>query len=146
MGGVKRYEQDYVDSCRARDESQAAMFHSLLVSVRGRDDDDRNGEVANALESLETEFFNNMLLVLEGYFVRRDPDLEASPDGVLAEVRLLAASLMQNGGAVLAAPAGSRHAELGLREGETVRLTASSYRRLSNAFFREIERRYTDHA
>ncbi|MBB2986566.1 hypothetical protein [Terracoccus luteus] len=146
MGGVKRYEQDYVDSCRARDESQAAMFHSLLVSVRGHDDDDPNGEVANALDSLETEFFNNMLLVLEGYFVHRDPDLEASPGGVLAEVRLLAASLMQNGGAVLPAPARSQHAELGLREGETVRLTASSYRRLSNAFFREIERRYTGRA
>lgn len=142
---MKAYDQDYVAACRARDESQVAMFHEVVMAARSHRGD--GTDLESALDSLESEYFNNMLIVLEGYFVYRRRDVEGTDGNPLNEVRVLARSLVQNGGTVLAdaqLPLDPARSVLGLVVGDSVRLTSQDYRRISDAFFREVERRYTD--
>jgi len=144
MLGMKEYERDYIDGCRSRVESQTAMFREVAQAARDHGDADLSG-LEGALESLEFEYFNNMLLVLEGYFVHRLRGLEGKDGNALNEVRVLARSLMENGGTVMEdsqIALDPDRSVLGLRVGEPVRLTLQQYTRLSDAFFREIERRF----
>src|SRR5262245_66402306 len=141
MPGMREYQQDYIDGCRSRVEIQIAMFRAVAQAARDHGDADVSG-LEGALESLEYEYFNNMLLVLEGYFVHRVLDLEGQDGNALNEVRVYARSLMENGGTVMADPQIDLDPErsvLHLAGGAPITLTLQQYRRLSNAFFREIE-------
>jgi hypothetical protein len=145
MLGMRQYDGDYIDACRSRVETQTAMFREVARAARDHGDADLSG-LEGALESLESEYFNNMLLVLEGYFVHRLPGVEGKDGNALNEVRVLARSLMENGGTLMEDPQIPLDPEgtvLGLRTGEPVRLTLQQYTRLSNAFFRELERRFS---
>ena len=144
MLGMKEYDRDYIDGCRSRVESQTSMFREVAQAARDHGDADLSG-LEGALESLEFEYFNNMLLVLEGYFVHRLRGVEGKDGNALNEVRVLARSLMENGGTVMEdtqIALDPDRSVLGLRVGEPVRLTLQQYTRLSDAFFREIERRF----
>ena len=144
MLGMKEYDRDYIDGCRSRVESQTYMFREVAQAARDHGDADLSG-LEGALESLEFEYFNNMLLVLEGYFVHRLRGVEGKDGNALNEVRVLARSLMENGGTVMEdtqIALDPDRSVLGLRVGEPVRLTLQQYTRLSDAFFREIERRF----
>jgi hypothetical protein len=145
MLGMKEYDGDYIDACRSRVETQTAMFREVAQAARDHGDADVSG-LEGALESLESEYFNNMLLVLEGYFVHRLRGVEGKDGNALNEVRVLARSLMENGGTLMEDPQISLDPErsvLGLKVGEPVRLTLQQYTRLSDAFFRELERRFS---
>lgn len=145
MPQIKAYDPDYVAACRARDESQVGIFHELVMAARSHGED--GSDLESAVDSLESEYFNNMLIVLEGYFVYRMREVEGTDGNALNEVRLIAASLVKNGGTVMADPQltlDPARSLLGLRVGDSVRLTAQQYRSVSDAFFREIERRFTD--
>lgn len=142
---IKAYDPDYVASCRARDESQVGMFHEVVMAARSHGDD--GSDLESAVDSLESEYFNNMLIVLEGYFVYRTRELEGTDGNALNEVRLIAASLVKNGGTVMEDPEltlDPARSVLRLEVGDSVRLTAQQYRSVSDAFFGEIERRFTD--
>lgn len=143
MAGTREYEQDYVDACRSRIESQVAVFAEVARSARDHGDADVSG-LEGALESLEYEYFNNMLIVLDGYFANRRRDVGAPGGSALDEVHALARSLMENGGTVMADPAvplGPARSVLGLEVGSAVTLTLQEYRRISDAFLHELERR-----
>ena len=145
MLGMREYDGDYIDACRSRVETQTAMFREVAQAARDHGDADLSG-LEGALESLESEYVNNMLLVREGYFVHRLPGVEGKDGNALNEVRVLARSLMENGGTVMEDPQIALDPErsvLGLRVGEPVRLTLQQYTRLSDAFFRELERRFS---
>jgi hypothetical protein len=145
MLGMKEYDGDYIDACRSRVETQTAMFREVAHAARDHGDADVSG-LEGALESLESEYFNNMLLVLEGYFVHRLRGVEGKDGNALNEVRVLARSLMENGGTVMEdtqIALDPDRSVLGLSVGEPVRLTLQQYTRLSNAFFRELERRFS---
>jgi hypothetical protein len=138
------YEQDYVDACRFRVETQVAMFREVAQASRDHGDADVV-LLEGALESLESEYFNNMVIVLERYFDHRLRALEGRDGGAVQEVRAIVRSLLENGGTLDAEarlasdPAGS---VLGLAPGDPIRLTLGQYVRLSDAFFREIESRF----
>jgi len=145
MLGMREYEQDYIDACRSRVESQVAMFHEVAQAARDHGDADVS-ILEGALESLEYEYFNNMLLVLEGYFVHRLRGVEGKDGNALNEVRVYARSLMENGGTLVAdpqLPLDPTRTVLGLKVGDPITLTLQQYSRLSNAFFREIEARFS---
>jgi hypothetical protein len=145
MLGMREYDGDYIDACRSRVETQTAMFREVAQAARDHGDADVS-RLEGALESLESEYFNNMLLVLEGYFVHRLRGVEGKDGNALNEVRVLARSLMENGGTVMEdpqIPLDPERTVLGLRVGEPVRLTLRQYTRLSDAFFRELERRFS---
>src|SRR6476620_6736208 len=143
MLGMKEYEQDYIDACRSRIESQIAVFREVAQSARDHGDADVSG-LEGALESLEYEYFNNMLIVLDGYFVHRLKGAEGSDGNAIGEVRVLARSLMENGGTMLSDPTIRLEPErsvLRLEVGAPVTLTLQQYRRISDAFLREVESR-----
>ncbi|MGW5241189.1 hypothetical protein ACWEOW_19820 [Monashia sp. NPDC004114] len=145
MLGMREYEQDYIDACRSRVETQVAMFHEVAQAARDHGDADVS-ILEGALESLEYEYFNNMLLVLEGYFVHRLRGVEGKDGNALNEVRVYARSLMENGGTLVAdpqLPLDPTRTVLGLKVGDPITLTLQQYSRLSNAFFREIEARFS---
>lgn len=145
MPGTREYEQDYIDACRSRIEMQIAMFREVAQAARDHGDADVSG-LEGALESLQYEYFNNMLLVLEGYFVHRLLDVEGQDGNALNEVRVYARSLMENGGTVLADPIIALDPDrtvLHLAVGDPITLTLQQYSRLSNAFFREIEGKFS---
>ena len=145
MLGMREYEQDYIDACRSRVETQVAMFREVAQAARDHGDADVS-ILEGALESLEYEYFNNMLLVLEGYFVHRLRGVEGKDGNALNEVRVYARSLMENGGTLVAdpqVPLDPARTVLGLEVGDPITLTLQQYSRLSNAFFREIEARFS---
>ncbi len=91
MLGTKEYEQDYIDACRSRIETQVVMFYEVALAARDHGDADVS-RLEGALESLEYEYFNNMLIVLDAYFVHRLRVLEGDDGNALNEVRVLARS------------------------------------------------------
>lgn len=145
MLGMQEYEQDYIDACRSRIESQIAVFREVAQSARDHGDADVSA-LEGALESLEYEYFNNMLIVLDSYFVHRLRGVEGKDGNALNEVRVLTRSLMENAGTVMADPTiqlDPTRSVLGLQVGDPVTLTLQQYRRISDAFLREIKSRFS---
>jgi hypothetical protein len=145
MLGMKDYEQDYIDACRSRVETQVVMFHEVAQAARDHGDADVS-HLEGALESLEYEYFNNMLIVLDAYFVHRLRGVEGKDGNALNEVRVLARSLMENGGTLMAdpqIPLDPARNILRLEVGAPITLTLQQYRRLSDAFLREIESKFS---
>lgn len=136
--------QDYVNACRARVESQVAQFREF-AGVVGRVDDDEERGLVPMLESLEADYFNNLVIVLDAYFVGRLP-ASGLRGPAAAEVAALRLSLVEGEGELLPrAVAGLDESRriLRLAAGDSIRLTAQSFSRLSDAYFAEIERRLT---
>ena len=90
-----------------------------------------------ALAAFEPAFFNNLLVALDARFAARPDDA-----GPLAEVRVLSASLMRNGG-VLAAGDGVAYdadaAVLRIDVGERIALNADDFEALCAAFLAELD-------
>lgn len=80
MPAQKSYSQDYIGGCRERLWAQIALY-----------------DEADADAVLESVFFNNLVIVLEATFMHRDRDQEGTNGNALGEVRVLAASLMDDG-------------------------------------------------
>jgi hypothetical protein len=96
-----------------------------------------------ALAAFEPSFFNNLLIVLDARFVHRPRGAEGSLGNPLDEVRLLAASLMGNGGVLArdeAAAYQPGNSVLKIDIGERIALNADDFEALCDAFLAEIER------
>jgi hypothetical protein len=148
MLGMREYDGDYIDACRSRVETQTAMFREVAQAARDHGDADVS-RLEGALESLESEYFNNMLLVLEGYFVHRLRGVEGKDGNALNEVRVLARSLLEHSGTVADDPQidlDPARSVLGLEVGDPITLTLQQYRRISDAFLREIQLRFSRRA
>ena len=70
------------------------MFREVAQAARDHGDADVSA-LEGALESLEYEYFNNMLIVLEGCFIHRLSAAEGQTGRALHEVRVLARSLVE---------------------------------------------------
>jgi hypothetical protein len=98
-----------------------------------------------ALAAFEPAFFNNLLIALDARFVQRPHGVEGRGGNPLDEVRLLAASLMDNGGVLSRDAAGAYQSEnsvLRIDIGERIALNADDFEALCAAFLAEIERRF----
>ncbi|WP_347353235.1 hypothetical protein [Intrasporangium sp.] len=135
--------EDYLNACRARVESQVAFFREF-ADVVSRVDADEAGGLEPMLESLESDYFNSLVIVLDVYFAGRLTD-PPPPGPVATEVAALRTSLVEGEGEMLpraAATLDQRRCVLGLKAGDSIRLTALSFARLADAYFAEIERRH----
>jgi hypothetical protein len=98
-----------------------------------------------AVESFAPHFFNNMVLSLEIHFVHRTRGKEGKDGNALNEVRMLANSLMNNGG-VLAADKTIKYdaakSVLGYNIGDEIKVDETGFTRLATAFFAEIEKKF----
>src|SRR3954465_13676633 len=90
MLGRNAYERSYVEGCRAEVDRQVQAFRRMPAS--------------DAVAAFEPTFFNDLVLVLEMAFVHRLRTLEGKDGNPLNEVRLLAASLLENGGGAASPP------------------------------------------
>jgi hypothetical protein len=141
MLSMDKYPQEYVDECRANIDAGVAAYEHLAATAKAQQD----AALDAALESFEPFFYNNMVVVLEGYFVNRQRAVERKDGNPLNEVRVLCNSIMQSGSTLAPDTTITLNPEksvLKLEIGDDIRLSGEDFARLSKAFFAELERKY----
>lgn len=143
MLGVKNYTQEYIDDCRARVERDVAAF-SRLVDVASSQS---TGKAAlnSAIDAFETTFFNNMVLLLDTFFVHRLRTIEGKDGNPLNEVRIMCNSMLNNANIMTADKAiklSPDKSVLKYRPGDKIKLKAADFSLISDAFFAEIDSKY----
>jgi hypothetical protein len=137
------YPRDYIDACRARVETQLAAFEQLAAAKKRAAGDD--AAFNKAFEVFEAAFFNNLVIVLDSFFVHRTRALEKKDGNPLNEVRVLANSMMLNGEIMMADssvklnPASS---VLKYEIGDKIRLNEADFSLLFKAFFSDLESKF----
>jgi len=145
MLGVKKYSPEYLEACRSRMEAQLAAYRALVAATRGVKGAQRS-ELDTRLKAFETQFFNNMVLALEQCFCHRLRGVEGKDGNPLNESRVLAGSLMENGGrmgsdkSIKLEPSESL---LKYELGEQIELDENDFNLLARAFLAEIERKFS---
>lgn len=140
MLAVTNYSQKYIEDCRLRMEAQLAAYRAVTkVGKTG------GPKARAALDAFEPLFFNNLVLVLDQYFVHRTRAVEGKDGNPLNEVRMLCSSILQNRG-VLAADKTIKYrpdsSVLKLAVGDEIRLTEAQFAELFRAFFAEVKRKF----
>jgi hypothetical protein len=136
MLGRKDYTQEEFDHARAAVATQLAGFAKVAKLC---------GKASPTLDEFETVLFNNMVLVLDRYFVHRIRPVAGKDNNALNEVELIADALMNNDGVfrgnnvIKYVPESS---VLKLRAGDAIKLDADDFERLADAFFDELKRRF----
>jgi hypothetical protein len=136
---MKTYSRKYIDACRARVEANLRTYRKLAPS-----------------KEFAARYFNDQVLLLEHMFVHRLAGVEGKDGNPLNEVRVLCNSLLLNGGKLQVDKlpgwpnsAGSgikllpEKSVLGLKRGDEIALSEDDFVRLYQAFFDELERRYS---
>ena len=146
MPGRKNYTQDEFDQAKAALSAQVAAYRKL---VKATTSDKAKKKVVQTIETFETLFFNNMVLVLDRYFVHRVRQVMGKDANALNEVELLSESLVNNHGVLRVGNALKFIPEetvLGIQPGDAIALSREDFERLSAAFFAELQRRFLDAA
>ena len=144
MLGMKNYTQKYIDGCRSRVDSDLAAYGNLVAAARNPDSANKTSP-NSAIDALEGTFFNNMILLLDYFFVHRLRTIEGKDGNPLNEVRVLCDSMLHNKNIMSAnntiklSPAKS---VLKYQVGDKIKFNEADFLRLSEAFFAEIESRY----
>jgi hypothetical protein len=140
MLGRKDYTRAEIDTGKKTIEQQLGAHRKLAKELSGTNS-------VKALESFDAHFFNNMTLVLDRLFVHRlsGPDYEGKDGNPLNELRIIVDSLISHDGKMRAdnkikLPPDS--SIVGLDVGDTIKLTEDDFKRLSKAFFDELEQRF----
>lgn len=145
MLSVSKYSKQYIQGCRAKIDVQLTAYDALVGTARGGKAKGA-APFENALAAFEPGFANHMLLAHESYFMHRARNLEGKDGNALNETRVLCTSLIESDGVMTAIKVIRLKPEdslLGYRVGDRVELDVKQLRRLSDAFFAEIELRYT---
>lgn len=132
------YDADYIADCRGQVEAEIAAFD---IARSDSDVDD------TALDDLEVSYFGALVLALELRFVHRLRAKEGKDGNALNEVRLIAQSLMSNGGRMVEDPKialDPQRSVLHVRPGDDIVVRYDDFVRLARAFFAEIEARYVE--
>jgi hypothetical protein len=142
MLGRNSYPQDYIDACRARVEAQVAAYRAVAAAGKKA----KAAPLTKALAGFEPEFFNNMVIVLDGLFMHRLRTMEGKDGNPLNEVRVLCTSMMDNDGRLAADKQITLKPEssvLGYDLGDQIRVDEAGFVRLADGFFAEIEKKYS---
>src|SRR5258707_8110357 len=86
MLGMSRYAKDYIAACRSRVDADLSAYRSLMAAARKETASDQLG---CAIDAFEAAFFNNMVLLLDYFFVHRLRGVEGKDGNPLNEVRVL---------------------------------------------------------
>jgi hypothetical protein len=141
MLGRKNYTPEELDQARNAIGQQLRAYKQLAHAVAATGDE----KASAALVAFEPLFVSNMTLALDRYFVHRLRVVTGKNGNPLNEVELLADSVMNNNGALR----GSNvikfvpdESVTKLKAGDTIRLSAADFERLSTAFLADIERKF----
>ena len=88
MLGMKNYTQKYIDECRSKVDVELSAYEKLVAAAKS------HSASVQALESFEATFFNNMVLMLDYFFVHRLSDIDGKDGNLLNEVKILCNSIM----------------------------------------------------
>jgi hypothetical protein len=138
------YDQQYIDDCRAKIESQVGAFRKV-VSVASELPDECEVKLDAAMQAFESVFFNNMVLVLDNYFANRSRTIEKKDGNPLNEVRVIVGSLTNNDGLVTfdkSIKMDPAKSVLHYQIGDQIKVNDERFTKLSAAFFTEIEKRF----
>ena len=141
---INKYTQKYIDECRAKITLQLSTYKNL-VTAAGKQAGANKVQLNAAVQAFETTFFNNMVLVLDNYFVHRSRTLELKDGNPLNEVRMLCNSMMNNNNKMCADktikydPAKS---VLNYKAGDEIKLNKADFVLLFKTFFAEIESKF----
>lgn len=130
MLSVTTYEPAFIDAARSRVDEALAAYRAAVASAP-----------AEAVAALEPSFFNDQVLLLDYRFVHRARGQEGKDGNPMNEVRVIANSLVTNGGVLLADKQIKLKPEtsvLGLAVGDEIRLTEDQFVRLCDAYFASI--------
>ena len=138
---VNNYREDYIVECRSRMESQLAAYQTLVATAREKTGT-RKSAFNSSVDVFEPLFFDNLVVVLDGFFVHRARGKEGKDGNPLNEVRMLCNSILQNRGVLAADKTIKYNPEKSitkLQVGKEIKLTESDFVLLFRAFFAEIE-------
>jgi hypothetical protein len=142
MLGRKDYTRDELDHAREAIGQQLAAYKQLADAVAAAPEDEK---LTAALAAFEPLFFNNMTLVLDRYFVHRLRVVTGKDGNPLNEVEMLADSLLNNN-AVLRGTNVIKfipdQSVTNLNIGDSIKLSASDFERLSAAFLADLEHKF----
>jgi hypothetical protein len=141
---VNSYTQGYIDECRSRMESQLAAYKALITTARAKTGTS-NSALKSAVDSFEPLFYNNLVVVLDSFFVHRSRTLEKKDGNPLNEVRMVCNSILQNHSVMSTDKTIKFSPEksiLKLHVGDEIKLTESDFVLLFRAFFAEMEAKF----
>ena len=142
MLGRKNFTQDELDHARTAIAEQLAAYQNLRQAL-GHDTAEETAWAA--LEAFEARLFNNLILVVDRYFVHRLRVVTGKDGNPLNEVEMICDSLMNNDGilrGINVIQYVPEQSVVKLKIGDPIRLTADDFERLASAFFTEIERKF----
>jgi hypothetical protein len=142
MLGRKDYTPEELDRCKAVLAEQLAAYHTLVKATGNASEGEEAGA---ALAAFEPRFFNNMVLVLDRFFVHRLRTVTGKDGNPLNEVEMLTDSLINNNGVLRGINVIKYvpdQSVLKLSIGDRINLTAADFERLSAAFLAEIEEKF----
>lgn len=140
---VNTYTKDYINACHATIDAQIENYNHLIATVK--EEHVTNEKLDAAIATFEPVFFNNLLVLLDNYFVYRSRSIEEKDGNALNEVRVMSQSIMHNNNkmgtddTIKPDPAKS---VLQYQTGDEIRLNETNFIKLSNAFLNEIESKY----
>ena len=144
MLGRKDFTRSELDQAKASVAAQLAAYRRLVGAVCTGGKVDAN--VDAALRDLQAVFFNTLVVALDRPFVHRVRPVSGKDGNPLNEVELIVDSLLNSGGVfrgnnvIKYVPA---EAVVHLEVGDRIQLNEQQFEALANAFFAELERRFT---
>ena len=144
MPGTRSYPAAHVQAARDEIAAQIRAYRDL-VGAASKASGMSLARIDAALAAFEPAFFNNLLVALEMRFAHRPRGVEGQDVGPLGEVRMLAASLVDNAGVLARDPTvqyDPGKAVLGIDIGERIALNADDFEALCAAFLADIERQF----
>jgi hypothetical protein len=139
------YPKAYIAACRERVDAQVADFRKLAAAKQKLEP--KSAAFDQAFQAVEVAFFNNLAIVLEGYFLHRTRALEKQDGNPLNEVRVIANSLMTNDemmgsdNTIKLIPESS---VLKYEVGDPIRLNEADFTQLAKAFFTDLEAKFSE--
>jgi hypothetical protein len=133
MLGRADYSLDFIMACRKRAEKQLKLYDALAKKA------------GKEIEAFAPEFFNTMVLALDHYFMHRLRGKDGKDGNPLNEVRMLAASLLENDG-VMAKDTTIKYdaakSITGIAVGKKIVIDRKAFEALADGFFDEIAERF----
>lgn len=141
---VNNYTQAYIDECRAKVAAQVASYKTLVETAKGQAK--ANGPLLDAaIDAFEPNFFNNMVVTMDSYFVHRARAAEKKDGNPLNEVRMLVNSMMNGNNTMTADKTIKFVPEKSVLKygiGDEIKVKEADFTQLAAAFFAEIESKY----
>ena len=141
MLGRKSYTRQEFDQATAAIDQAIATYKRIAKAARAAPA--TTGDTA--LRTFEATYFNDLTIVLDGYFVHRLRMVTGTDGTPMNEVEMLRDSLTNNGGVLRASSVINfipERSVLKLRVGDPIRNTEEQFERLSAAFFAELKLKF----